>query len=180
MGTWMNSDGLYIRLGVDEGKSSQGGEYAEVADGLWVGELVIPYTDILTATATIPSSEGGFGFLVPAGLRIEKVITTVETAFTSSGAIGSSTLVVGLKKASDRTTALDHAGLTSTGATGTNLSLNTVGAITEVTGSTATTKGGLIGTTLAENGVLVVANSAHATNPFTAGSVRIKVVGRYR
>lgn len=173
MGTWTNSDGLYIRYGLDEGEAAVGGQYKK--DGsLQEVEVVLPYTDFDSATPSLPHSTDSFGTMLPKGARIEEIETVVETAFTSSGTIGSSTFSVGLKKASDRSTELDHDGLTTASATGTALGLATVGTKTTVkVGSTGA--GALLGTTLSENGVLVFANTAHASHPHTAGKVRVRI-----
>jgi hypothetical protein len=176
MGTWMNNDGLYIRYGDDEAEVAKGGQYS--TDGsLHEVEAVLPYTDFDSATPLLPHSSDSFGVVIPKGARIEEIETVVQAAFTSSGTIGSSTLLLGLKKGSDRSTELDHDGFTTTAATGTALGLATAGTKTTIkVGSTGA--GALIGTTLAENGVLVASNSAHATHPHTAGTVVVRI--RYR
>lgn len=173
MGTWSNADGLYIRFGEDEAEVAKGGQLS--TDGsLHEVEVVLPYTDFDSATYSLPHSTDSFGVMLPKGARIEEIETVVQTAFTSSGTIGSSTLGIGLKKASDRSTELDHDGFTTASATGTVLGLATVGTKTVVRpGSTGA--GALLGTTLAENGVLVLANTLHATHPHTAGAIRIRI-----
>lgn len=173
MGTWTNSDGLYIRYGADEAEAAVGGQL-RTEGSLHEVEVVLPYTDFDSATPSLPHSTDSYGVVLPKGARIEEIETVVETAFTSSGTIGSSTLSFGLKKASDRSTELDHDGLTTASATGTALGLATVGTKTVVrVGSTGA--GALLGTTLAENGVLVVANTAHGSHPHTAGKVRARI-----
>jgi len=173
MGTWTNNDGLFIRYGADEAEVAPGGQLS--TDGsLHEIEVVLPYTDFDSATPSLPHSTDSFGVVVPKGARIEEIVTVVETQFTSSGTIGSSTLSMGLKKASDRSTELDHDGFTTASATGTALGLATVGTKTVIrVGSTGA--GALLGTTLSENGVLVLANTAHATHPHTAGKIRIRI-----
>lgn len=173
MGTWTNADGLYIRYGADEAEVAKGGQYN--TDGsLQEVEVQLAYTDFDSATPSLPHSTDSFGTVLPKGARIEEIETVVTTAFTSSGTIGSSTLSIGLKKASDRSTELDHDGFTTASATGTVLGLATVGSkITTKVGSTGA--GALLGKTLAENGVLVLANTAHASHPHTAGAVRIRI-----
>lgn len=173
MGTWTNSDGLYIRYGSDEAETAVGGQYS--TDGsLQEVEVVLPYTDFDSATYSLPHSTDSFGAVLPKGARLEEIETVVETAFTSSGTIGSSTFSVGLKKASDRSTELDHDGLLTASATGTALGLATVGTKTTVkVGSTGA--GALLGTTLSENGVLVFSNTAHGTHPHTAGRIRVRI-----
>lgn len=172
MGTWTNSDGLYIRYGADEAEVAKGGQYS--TDGsLHEVEAVLPYSDFASATPGLPSSSDSFGIVIPKGARIEEIETVVETAFTSSGTIGSSTFVVGFKK-NDRSTELDHDGLLTSSATGTVLGLATVGTKT-VTRIGSTGAGALIGTNLSENGTLVFSNSAHASHPHTAGKIRVRI-----
>jgi hypothetical protein len=176
MGTWTNNDGLFIRYGDDEAEVAKGGQLS--TDGsLHEVEAILPWTDFDSATPLLPHSTDSFGVVLPKGARIEEIETVVHAAFTSSGTIGSSTLVLGLKKGSDRSTELDHDGFTTTSATGTALGLATVGTKTVIrVGSTGA--GALLGTTLAENGVLVASNSAHGSHPHTAGTVVIRI--RYR
>jgi hypothetical protein len=173
MGTWTNSDGLYIRYGDDEAEVAKGGQYS--TDGsLHEVEVQLAFTDFDSATYALPHSTDSFGVVIPKGARIEEIETVVTAAFTSSGTIGSSTLGIGLKKASDRSTELDHDGFTTASATGTVLGLATVGTKT-ITRVGSTGAGALLGTTLAENGVLVLANTAHASHPHTAGAIRIRI-----
>lgn len=172
--TWFNNDGLYIRYGTEEAALARGGEIAE-GD---VHEILfdINYTDALSATtAIIGASAGSYGIVVPEGARIEGLELVVVTPFTSSGTIGSSTLVIGMKKDSDLSTELDHDGLTTSSFVCGVLDAagERVYVVPGVTGA-----GDDYGTTLAESGVLCVANSAHASHPFTAGKVRCRL--KYR
>jgi len=172
MASSVNADGLLVRYGSSEAVVAKGGA-KPLINGAHEVEFDLAYTDILSATAGIPGSDA-FGVVIPKGARIEEVETVVTTAFTSSGTIGSSTLVLGLKKASDRSTDLSTTALTAATATGTVLGLATVGSKTVIrVGSTGV--GAYVGTTISENGVVAVANSAHATNPFTAGALKVRV-----
>ena len=178
MAGWMNSDGLYVKFGGDEADLIKGGHMIDGANKHQL-ELIVDYTDLLSATAAVLGSasvttDGTFGITMPKGARIEAVETVVQAAFTSSGTIGSATFVFGLKKASDRSTELDHDGFFTTAATGTVLGLATVGSrIYTVVGSTGA--GALLGTNISENGVISVSNSAHATHPYTAGKLRVRI-----
>lgn len=183
MAGWMNSDGLYVKFGADQGEITKGGTRAVQGANEWVTEFVIDYTDALSATNAVLGSataatDGSFGVTLPKGARIKLIETLVETAFTSSGTIASATLVLGLKKSSDRSTELDHDGFLTTSATGTALGLATVGTrkVIEI-GSTGV--GALVGTTLSENGVISLSNSAHASHPYTAGKLRVKITYFY-
>jgi len=175
MGTWLNSDGLYIKYGADESEVAKGGQYS--TDGsLHEVEATLLWSDFASATAVLPINSSSYGIVIPKGARIEEVETVVETAFVNDGTVGTSTFVVGFNKA-DRTTALDVDGLLTSSATGTELGLATAGTKKTITvGSTGA--GTLIGESLSENGVMVFANGGHASHPNTAGSINIRV--RYR
>lgn len=176
--SWQNNDGLYVKFGSEEGVSAQGGEYNK-SGNQHEYEVVVDYSEALSATAAIidgGSALGPQGVVIPEGLRIEEVEVFTETAFTSSGTIGSSTFVLGLKKRSDRSTELDHDGLLTASFVGG--SIDAAGEKTVVrVGSTGA--GALIGTTLSEDGVLVIANSAHASHPYTAGKAIVRIRGYY-
>jgi hypothetical protein len=176
MAGWMNSDGLYVKFGLDEADLAKGGQRIDGANK-YSTEFTIDYTDALSATSAVLGSalattDGAFGVSVPKGARIEAVEVIVETAFTSSGTIGSATLELGLKKASDRSTELDHDGFLTTSFVGS--ALDAVGERSYVVvGSTGA--GALLGTTISENGVIALRNSAHASHPYTAGKARVRV-----
>jgi len=172
MGSYVNSDGLFVRIGTSEATVMKGGA-KPVKSGNHEIEFELTAADIASATAAIPGSDA-FGVVIPKGARIEEVETVVQTAFTSSGTIGSATVVLGLKSAADRSTDLSTTALTAATATGTVLGLATVGSKTVIrVGSTGV--GAYVGTTLAANGVVAVANSTHATNPLAAGVLKVRV-----
>ena len=141
--TWNNSDNLYVKFGREQGQVTKGGEYSTLGS-LRVSEYQVDWTDALSATAAIVTGvsnasdtgavSGTAGLLIPEGARIEAVEIVVEEAFTSSGTIGSATLVMGLIKASDRSTALDVDGFTTTSFVGS--ALDTVGERTYITAGT--------------------------------------------
>lgn len=178
MAKWTNSDGLVVKFGNDEGDPLKGGQLAPYGD-LYVTEFYVDYTDALSATSAVLGSalgttDGALGIQIPKGVRIKGIETIVATAFTSSGTIGSATLELGLKKWSDLSTQLDDDGFFTTSVTGTVLGLATVGSrIYTTVGSTGA--GALIGTTLSEDGVITLRNSLHATHPFTAGKLLVRV-----
>lgn len=159
MGTWSNSDGLYIKFGTDEATLTKAGEY-NVLGPLHTVELTIDALTALTTTAVIQSDTA----IIPDSARIEEVEVVVETAATSGGA---ATLDIGLVR-TDRTTAYDDDGLVVA------LALTSIDAAGEKTvlrvGSTGA--GALIGTTLANPGLLVASYNAAA---YTAGKVIIRV-----
>lgn len=174
---WNNTDGLYVKFGVEEAARNKGGQYSTLG-ALECTEIKIDYTDMLSATAAIvgsvatsPDAAGAIGVQIPSGVRIEAVEIVAETAFTSSGTIGSSTMVLGLIR-NDRTTAYTANGFTTTSFVGS--SLDAAGERTYLTPGT-TGAGAFIGTTLANSGYIVAANSAHATHPFTAGKAVVRI-----
>lgn len=172
--SWTNSDGLYVKFAKEEGQVASGGDKL-TAGGIQVIEVDIPYTELLSATDAIVGSvanPGARGVIVPKGARIMAVETLVTTAFTSSGTIGSSTLLLGLIKASDRSTELDFNGFTTASYVGSKLDAVGERNYQEV-GTTGS--GALIGTSLSEDGVLSASNSAHASHPYTAGEVKVRI-----
>lgn len=176
--TWMNTDGLFVKFGKEEGADARGGEVSDAQRH--EVELVVDWTDLLSATAVnlgdVGTVDGGktgsFGVAIPKGAFIERAETIALVAFTSSGTIGTSTLVMGLNKASDRTTAIAANGFFTTAVVG-----STYDAVGETTAYTAGTTGAgsFFGTAISENGVICVANSQHASHPYTAGKLKIKI-----
>lgn len=178
--SWMNADGLYVKFGREEADDASGGALKEFG-ALKMLEVDIPYTEMESATAAIVGSvgnPGARGVQIPKGALIEKVETVVLTAFTSSGTIGSSTVVLGTVLASDRSTAQDVDGITAAAATGTVLGLATAGTVTELTQGSTGHGADVGGSALAANGILVAANSAHGSHPFTAGELRVRIFYR--
>lgn len=175
MTIWVNDDGLAVKFDRDKAAKPAGGAISKSDKHLI--EFEVGYAQALTATPTILDPDAGtYGVMVPEGLRIEAIEIIAETAFTSSGTIGSSTLLIGLKKWSDRTTELDHDGLTTASFVGGRLDAAGERTYVEI-GSTGV--GALVGTTIAENGIIVVSNSAHATHPYTAGKALVRIFGYY-
>lgn len=176
MPKWTNNDGLVIKYGSDEGDPLKGGTLT-MPDGIYKTYFTVDYTDALSATyavlgSALAATDGVLGIQVPKGARIKAVEVVVQTAFTSSGTIASATLGLGLKAYSDLSTEIDHDGFLTATFVGTNL--DAVGERAYVTvGSTGA--GALIGTTLASNGVIAIANTAHASHPYTAGKAVVSV-----
>lgn len=176
--TWLNNDGLFQKFGKEEGVSGKGGEYTTYGPHR-VLEVGINYTDVQSTSAVIlgavtDSASGGLGlngYELPNGARIEAVEVVAETAFTSSGTIGTSTFVLGLVD-QDRSTAYDDDGLLSASFTGG--SIDAAGERTYVTPG-VTGAGALVGTTLTNTGLLVVKNTQHASHPFTAGKAKVRI-----
>ena len=86
MGKWLNADGLYVKLGTDEGTRTAGGMFAHPSVGSnSVIEIDIDLT-ALSATdgGTIPADN----VIIPAGAFIEAVELIVLSAAASSGSTG--------------------------------------------------------------------------------------------
>lgn len=166
MGTWKNSDNLFVKLGTSEAASldttkGAAGELKDGIGGVRVTEVVIDLTDLNTSTPIIINDAAIF----PKNARIEEVELVTTTAATSGG---SATLDVGLIQNSDRTTEIDYNGFIAAAALAT---FNSAGERLNLTvGSTGA--GALIGTTNATVGLLV---AQAGTAVFTAGVVRVRV-----
>jgi hypothetical protein len=176
--SWFNQDGLFLKMGREEGAVGVGG-MVKSYEGKFMITADVVFSDALSATYNIVDGSnvetGAYGVLVPKGFRVEEVEIVTQTAFTSSGTIGLASFSLGLKT-KDRVTALDHAGFTTAAFLGTNIDQLGEKVVVRV-GSTGA--GALVGTTLAQDGVLVVANTLHATHPFTAGRAIIRIIGYY-
>lgn len=180
MSKWVNGDGLVVKFGSSEGDPLKGGVIKSF-DNVYKSEFTVDYTDALSATYAVlgsasVSSDGALGVTIPKGARIKAIEVVVQTAFTSSGTIGSATLGLGLKALSDLSTEIDHDGFLTASFVGS--ALDAVGERSYIVpGSTGA--GALIGTTIASNGVIALANTAHATHPYTAGKAKIVVEWYY-
>lgn len=159
MGTWTNSDGLYIKFGTDEAKLAKGGAFSDLDEGMHVAEIVLSgatatYDFGAVGTETITSDT----IVIPGGARIVSANLYVETAFTSGG---SATLIVGAIR-TDRTTTYDADGFIASTAVA-SLTAN----------ATITGAGALVGTTLANDALI---STTVGTAAFTAGKgvLRIK------
>jgi hypothetical protein len=158
MGTWMNSDGLYIKFGTDEADHGVAGEYSTLGPQRMV-EAKLTLTEAALTAAIVDDN-----VWLPAGARIEKVEVIAETAATSGGA---AVLNVGLQR-QDRSTELDYDGLVAA------LALTAINAAGETNSLTpgSTGAGALIGTTLANAGYLTF---DYDTAAFTAGVMKVRV-----
>lgn len=174
--TWINSDGLIVKMGAEEGVETNVGEFTTYGPNR-ITTAVINFTEIASATpAVLGVATGALGSTLPQGARIEEVEIVVETAFTSSGTIGSATFLLGLVDL-DRTTEEDFDGFTAAAATGTVLGLATVGTKT-VLRKSSTGAGAFLGANLPDAGYLCVSNSAHGSHPLTAGRLIARIMWR--
>lgn len=162
MGTWLNSDGLYIKYGQTEATVGKAGEFMDPAEGTVhcvelrldlavVAASTTPY--IVSDTVTIPNG---------AWIREVKVFVSEETAGVNAN------LDLGLID-QDRTTELDYNGLLAAADAfngGTDVG-------TEVIFVKGTTEAGaLVGTRLSNTG-LVTAN--YDTAAFTDGTLFVTI-----
>lgn len=161
---YFNTDGLYIKMGREEGAQAKGGTY-RTHGALQQTEVKLDLvTDSLVATSIVGSSSGQLGTIIPGGVRIEAVEVITETAVTSGG---SATLDVGLVRL-DRTTEIDNNGLVAALAIA---SFNASGERVYLTNG-VTGFGALVGTTTTFPGYIV---SNYGTAAFTAGKVVVRV-----
>lgn len=158
MGSYTNSDGLYIQTGTDKATATKAGEYRY--DGaLHCIEAAITLTGLATGRSILANTT-----VIPAGVRIEEVEVINHTASTSGG---SAVLNVGLVR-TDRTSTYDDDGFVAA------LALTAIDAAGEKTvlrvGSTGA--GAFIGTTLANPGLLV---ADYDTAAYTAGVIYVRI-----
>lgn len=160
MSTWHNRDGLFIRYGTTEGRSTTAGTYPTMVAGQHVTELRIPSLTTLTASPVIQANST----VLPAGAVIHSVEVIAETLATSGGAAA---LNVGLIRL-DRSTELDYDGLVAA------MPLTAINATGEtnrlIQGSTSA--GALVGTKLANAGLLT---ADFDTEAYTAGELVIRI-----
>jgi hypothetical protein len=163
--SWYNADGLFVKFGAAQGDPASAGEYK--SDGpLRVIEVNIPALASIGAVATPTILDDVT--VVPKGAFIEKIEVVVDTA--ADSAADNATLNIGLVR-TDRTTELDYDGFVTAGA---QTTIDAVGDVVEyIQGGTA--HGALIGTALANNGLLT---AGYGTAAYTAGAVRVRVYYR--
>jgi len=161
MAEWINSDGLRVRFGVEEGFVTRGGELTEAGHQLtW--ELTLSLTDFLTGSALVPRTTG---IVFPAGVFIDEVSVENEVAAVGTNA----TLNLGLVR-TDTTTVYDvDAFLSAAPRTDWD-----VAGETKVYSPGITGVGSSVGTVLPYPGVLV---GDWDTAAFTAGKIRVIIKG---
>lgn len=157
--TKVNDDGLYVKFHKEIGTAGRGGFVAAGDNGLHNVQIRITATD-LAATSAIMENH----VVIPAGAVIEEIEVISETACTSGG---SAALNIGLIR-QDRSTTYDEDGLVAA------LALTAINAAGEknVIRVGSTGAGALVGTTLANAGILV---ADYDTAAFTAGVLVIRV-----
>lgn len=167
MGTWMNSDGLYIKYGTSEGSSThKGGEYETCNAGVQIIELTVDLTK-LTQTETILNDT----IVVPENA----FIAWVETMAVVGAATGTA-VDLGLI-ARDRSTQIDYDGFLAAAPTA---NMNTAGEISRyqqavTVPTTLTGVGALIGTEITTSGGGYISASATDATAFTAGIIKVRI-----
>lgn len=163
MGSWMNTDGLYLKYGTTKATPNLAGEY-RTGQLLREVELKITLAD-LTQTETIQSDQ----VFIPTGARIQEVELLTITA----GATGTA-IDVGLTR-TDRTTEIDYDGLLAAAPIANHNSAGERTIFTAITTvpASATGTGALIGTTTSNVGY-ISASRTDAT-AYTAGVVLVKI-----
>lgn len=151
--------GLYVKYGTERATVNTAGEY-KTYGSRHEAEVVITLTGLGTASAILSDTA-----LIPKGARLEEVQIVNQTAATSGG---SAVLNIGLIR-TDRTTAYDADGLVAALAL---TAYDTAGEKVIINvGSTGA--GALLGTTLANSGLLV---ADYDTAAFTAGVLKVRVI----
>ena len=173
MGTWLNSDGLYVKLGTDQAQSeSQGGWVSQY--GPYAAYILNLILVDLTETETIQND----ALVIPK----DALIASVEVMTITAGATGTA-IDVGLI-ANDRDTTSDINGSVAAADPNGLLAAFPVAEMSEVgeyskfwtqtaIPAAATGSGALIGTTMTVP-TLITASRTDAT-AFTAGQLMIKI-----
>ncbi len=183
MTIWQNADNLSVRFGRDEAGLAKGAEKGAFDNGNHVIEFLIRASDLQSATEAILGSVsstaegvGTLGVLVPEGARISALEIVTETAFTSTGTIGTASVEIGLINANDRSTEIDFDGLADANFVGSRI--DAVGERTYLEiGSTG--DGALMATTLTAPGLITVRAAQHASHPLAAGVLRCRLYYRF-
>ena len=168
MGTWHNSDQLYVKFGTNEGASThKAGFYSDNMSGLQTVEV-----DILLASLTQTETILNDSVVIPANAQV--IYVEVETVVAAATGVA---IDVGLID-QDRTTEIDYDGLLAAFVAAT---MSEVGEVTrfythESFPASVATGGVLIGTELTNAGYLSASRTT--STAFTAGKVRVKVAYR--
>ena len=158
MGSYLNSDSLFVKIGTTKAVPNLAGEFKTYGE-LREIELAIDLTT-LTSTSVIQSDQ----IFIPSGVRIEEVEVVTETAATSGGA---PTLDVGMIQ-TDRTTVTSNTSFVSALA----MTAYDLAGEKNVLRIGSTGVGTAVGTTTAQvNYIAARANTA----TFTAGRVLIRI-----
>lgn len=168
MGTWHNSDSLFVKFGTDAGVSThRAGTYGNPANGSEMITEVVVNLSSLTQTETILNDVA----FIPANAHI----TWVEVVTIIAAATGTA-IDVGLINR-DRSTEIDYNGLLAAFETG---DMNAVGETrrfyeTHTVPASITGTGALVGQEMTTAGGGYLSASMTDATSFTAGKVKIRV-----
>ncbi len=161
MGTWMNSDGLYLKFGTTKATATTAGDYLSLGEDRTI-ELDIDIST-LTTTAAIQADTT----FVPAGVFIDSVEVIATT-----GAATITSLSVGAIKQDRSTNIADNAFVDAL----VLASINGAGETTKLTGPAASGGAGTkVGTTFGSDAGYITAKIAGSTG---TGVVKVRI--KYR
>ena len=166
MGTWLNSDGLYIKTGVTEATQNQGGTFhATGSDGSKIVEIEIDLTTLPTTDTLLADN-----VVIPKGSQIVEVKTIAEVA-----AVGGTSVSVGFYNL-DRTTIGHATGILSAApiANYDTVGETTIYSVSAVVPAAATGIGGWVGT------ILPVAQLIYGKRVGTFSAGRLVLQIKYR
>ncbi len=163
---WLNSDGLLVKYGIQEGIPGKVGEYQDTHLGDAVINVELDYSLFTGVTAT-NAVIVDYNTLVPKGAIIDHIVVVTDKAFNTL-----TTIDMGLVR-EDMTTTYDEDGLIVTLPLA---SINSVGERTEIVSTTSTYPGALwnasTGTALANAGYIV---ASYAGTAPTTGNLKVKI-----
>lgn len=164
MGLWTNSDGLRVKLGTTEAEVIRGGELNSFGPDRQY-EFVVDLATLASSSTLLNDTDN---IIFPEGWVTTEVVLLNETTADSSS--DTATLTLGLKKASDYSSALDADAFTAAVAQST---IDTPGE-TNVIRVGSSGAGSSLGVALSEPGVLC---GNYGTEAFTVGRLRVTVKG---
>lgn len=158
MGTWLNSDGLYLKYGTTKTTANSGGDYLSYGETREI-EIIIDLTT-LTTTPVIQNDTLFFG----AGYVIESVETVADVAAT-----GGTSVSVGLM-AADRSSVISNTAFLAAAVIADHDGLGEKKIYT----AGVATAGAYVGTVSATTGYI----TALAAGTYTLGKLRVRI--KYR
>lgn len=167
MGTWLNSDGLYIKTGVTEATQTQGGTFGGVDSG------GVKTVEVEIDLASLPTTDGNIiadNVVIPKGSQIVEVKLVTEIL-----AAGGTSFTVGLYKL-DRTTALSNTGIINAALLATHDAVGetTQWSVSAILPAATAGIGALVGTITTDAGLL----TAKRVGSYSAGRVTVQI--KYR
>ena len=171
MATWLNSDGLYVKFGVDEGVSVQQAGQALQYGAEQSVEIVIDLT-ALTQTETIQNDVA----IIPDNALISKIEITTLVAAATGTAIDLGTIHIS-RNASDSEFTADPNGLLAAFVAASMSEVGEYTLLTAVSGSAIPDGTTTMGTQIGEvtTAPLLFTCSMTDATAFTAGRIQVKV-----